>query len=75
MTHKHNNILSKKINRFAESQNVTLPKLNALVAVGKGMRAVKRCTNKILQFLTGADNVVGGEANCSTPFTFLHLPL
>ena len=27
----------------------------ALVAVSKGMRAVRLCTNKILQFLTGAD--------------------
>jgi len=26
---------------------------NALVAVSKGMRAVKLCTNKIRQFLTG----------------------
>ena len=26
---------------------------NALVAVSKGMWAVKLCTNKILQFLTG----------------------
>jgi len=26
---------------------------NALVAVSKGLRAVKLCTNKILQFLTG----------------------
>jgi len=26
---------------------------NALAAVSKGMRAVKLCTNKILQFLTG----------------------
>jgi len=30
----------------------SLPNLNALVAVSKGMRAVKLCTNKILQFLT-----------------------
>jgi len=29
------------------------PNPNALVAVGKGMRAVKLCNNKILQFLTG----------------------
>jgi len=29
-----------------------LPNLNALVAVSKGMLAVKLCTNKILQFLT-----------------------
>jgi len=29
------------------------PYANALVAVSKGMRAVKLCTNKILQFLTG----------------------
>jgi len=28
-----------------------LPKLNALVAVSKGMRAVKLCSSKILQFL------------------------
>jgi len=27
--------------------------LNTLVAVGKAMQAVKLCTNKILQFLTG----------------------
>jgi len=26
---------------------------NALVSVSKGMRAVKLCTNKILQFVTG----------------------
>jgi len=26
---------------------------SVLVAVSKGMRAVKLCTNKILQFLTG----------------------
>jgi len=31
----------------------SLPNLNALVAVSKGMRAVKLCTNKILHFLTG----------------------
>jgi len=30
-----------------------LPNPNALVAVSKGMRAVKLCTNKLLQFLTG----------------------
>ena len=30
-----------------------LPNPNVLVAVTKGMRAVKLCTNKILQFLTG----------------------
>jgi len=30
-----------------------LSNLNALVAVSKGMRAVKLCTSKILQFLTG----------------------
>ena len=30
-----------------------LPNPNALVAVSKGMRAVKLCTNKIRQFLTG----------------------
>ena len=30
-----------------------LPNLNVLVAVSKGMRAVKLCSNKILQFLTG----------------------
>jgi len=29
------------------------PNPNVLVAVGKGMRAVKLCNNKILQFLTG----------------------
>jgi len=29
------------------------PNPNALVAVGKGTRAVKLCNNKILQFLTG----------------------
>jgi len=30
-----------------------LPNPNALVAVSNGMRAVKLCTNSILQFLTG----------------------
>jgi len=30
-----------------------LSNTNALVAVSKDMQAVKRCTNKILQFLTG----------------------
>jgi len=30
-----------------------LPDPNALVAISKGMRAVKLCTHKILQFLTG----------------------
>ena len=30
-----------------------LPNQNALFAVSKGMRTVKHCTNKILQFLTG----------------------
>ena len=30
-----------------------LANLNALAAVSKGMQAVKLCTNKILQFLTG----------------------
>jgi len=29
--------------------------MNALVAISKGMQAVKLCTNKILQFLTVAD--------------------
>jgi len=33
--------------------NTLLPNPNVLVAVSKGMRAVKLCTNKILQFLTG----------------------
>jgi len=32
-----------------------------LVAVGKGMRAVKLCTNKILHFLTGGAG--GGYAS------------
>jgi len=31
-----------------------LPNPNVLFAISKGMRAVKLCTNKILQFLTGA---------------------
>ena len=30
-----------------------LPNQNAMVAVSNGMRAVKLCTNKIIQFLTG----------------------
>ena len=30
-----------------------LPYPNALVAVSKGMRAVKLCTDRILQFVTG----------------------
>ena len=30
------------------------PNLNVLVAVSKGMWAVKFCSNKILQFLTGS---------------------
>ena len=30
-----------------------LPNLNALVAISKSMWAVKLCTSKILQFLTG----------------------
>jgi len=30
-----------------------LPNPNVLVAISKGMQAVKLCTNKILQFLTG----------------------
>ena len=30
-----------------------LPNPNVLVAVSKGTRAVKLCTNKILRFLTG----------------------
>jgi len=30
-----------------------LPNPNALVAVSKGMWAVKLCTNEIVQFLTG----------------------
>jgi len=34
-------------------QVTLLPNPNALAAVSKGMRAVKLCTNKILQFLTG----------------------
>jgi len=33
---------------------VSSPNPNALVAVSKGMRAVKLCSNKILQFLNGA---------------------
>jgi len=32
---------------------VELPNPNALVAISNGMRAVKLCNNKILQFLTG----------------------
>ena len=30
-----------------------LPNPNALAAVSKSMRAVKLCTNKVIQFLTG----------------------
>jgi len=32
---------------------VSFPHPNVLVAVSKGMQAVKLCSNKILQFLTG----------------------
>jgi len=35
------------------SSSSVFPNLNVLVAVSKGMRAVKLCSNKILQFLTG----------------------
>jgi len=34
-------------------ETVHLPNLNVLVAISKGMRAVKLYSNKILQFLTG----------------------
>jgi len=40
------NTIGKKLQRL-------LPNPNALVVVSKGMWAVKLCTNKILQFLTG----------------------
>jgi len=40
------NTIGKKLQRL-------LPNSNALVVVSKGMWAVKLCTNKILQFLTG----------------------
>jgi len=36
-----------------------LPDLNALAAVSKGMPAVKLCSNKILQFLTGGATNTG----------------
>jgi len=37
-----------------------LPNPSALVAISKGMRAVKLCSNKILQFLTGVLANTGG---------------
>ena len=40
------------ITLLAELQRL-LPIPNALVAISKAMRAVKLCTNKILQLLTG----------------------
>jgi len=41
-------------NTVEENYSVfSLTWMNALVAISKGMRAVKLCTNKILQFLTG----------------------
>ena len=43
--------------RYRDSVHIAverlLANLNALVAVSKGMQAVKLCTNSILQFLTG----------------------
>jgi len=39
-------------NTIDELQHL-VPSPNALVAASKGMWAVKLCTNKILQFLTG----------------------
>ena len=40
-------------NTIEENSSVfSLPNLNALVAVSNGMRAVKLCTNRILEFLT-----------------------
>jgi len=45
------------ITRYGDSVDNTvehlLPTPNVLVAVSKGMQAVKLCINKILQFLTG----------------------
>jgi len=40
-------------NTVEENFGIFLPNLNALVAVSNSTRAVKLCTNKILQFLTG----------------------
>ena len=39
-----------------------LPNPNALVAISKGMRAVKLCTNKIFKFLTQVDLYNGRKA-------------
>jgi len=40
-------------NTAEEITSVFSPNPNVLVVVSKGMRAVKLCTNKITQFLTG----------------------
>jgi len=44
-------------NTVEENSSVfSVPNLNVLVAVSKGMLAVKLCTNRSLQFLTGGSD-------------------
>ena len=48
----HGNVVDNAVECWGELQRL-LPNLNALVAASKGIRAVKLCIDKILQFLTG----------------------
>jgi len=41
------------VDNTAEENSSVIPNLNALVAASNDIRAVKLCTNKMLQFLTG----------------------
>jgi len=45
--------LNRGGNTIEENSKCLLPNLNALVAISKGIRAVKLCSNIIFQLLTG----------------------